>query len=105
MSPTTITQSGMMLGLGESPAEVIETMDDLRTSGCQILTIGQYLAPSKKHHPVIRYIHPDEFEDYCIEALRRGFIGVDCGPFVRSSYKAEKLYNLSIAAKKYNLSE
>jgi len=103
ISPTTITKSGMMLGLGESRTEVIETMDDLRKCGCQILTIGQYLAPSEKHHPVIRYIHPDEFEDYRAEALRRGFIGVASGPFVRSSYKAEKLYNLSIAAKKITL--
>ena len=68
--------------------------------GCQILTIGQYLAPSEKHHPVIRYIHPDEFEDYRIEALRRGFIGVASGPFVRSSYQAEKLYIQSVALKK-----
>ena len=100
VSPTTITKSGMMLGLGESRGEVFETMDDLRKSGCQILTIGQYLAPSEKHHPVIRYIHPDEFEDYRIEALRRGFIGVASGPFVRSSYQAEKLYIQSVALNK-----
>ena len=106
LAPHLVTKSGIMLGLGESREEVIETLIDLRKVGCQILTLGQYLAPSKEHHPVIRYVHPDEFEDYRREAYKMGFLGVASGPLVRSSYKAEKLYhhattpdNLSMVSK------
>lgn len=80
----TVTKSGMMLGLGESRKEVIAAMIDLRDVGCQILTLGQYLQPSKRHHPVTRYVHPDEFASYRLEALDLGFSGVASGPLVRS---------------------
>lgn len=84
------TKSGIMLGLGETTDEVISVFSDLLSSGCDFLTIGQYLSPSKKHHPVIEYIHPDAFEKYREIALGMGFIHVASSPFVRSSYNAAK---------------
>ncbi len=95
-SPSTTTKSGMMLGLGETRKEIIATMSDLRSAGCQVLTMGQYLAPSKKHLPVAKYIDPQEFDAYREEALRLGFVGVASGPLVRSSYRAEELYAQAI---------
>lgn len=83
-------KSGIMVGLGETEQEVMEVMDDLRTADCSILTIGQYLQPTAQHHPVIEYIHPDQFELYRIEGLKRGFSHVESKPLVRSSYHAEK---------------
>ena len=97
IAPATVTKSGLMLGLGETRQEVLVTMDNLRAAGCQILTLGQYLAPSDRHQPVVRYVHPDEFEDYGLEALKRGFMGVASAPLVRSSYQAERLYDQTIA--------
>jgi lipoic acid synthetase len=85
------TKSGIMLGLGEKREEVLKVFEDLREADCDFLTVGQYLAPSKKHHPVVEYIHPDEFERYRKAALDMGFRQVASGPFVRSSYQAEKL--------------
>jgi lipoic acid synthetase len=82
-----------MLGLGETKDEVLQAMDDLRNSGCHLLTLGQYLAPSSKHHPIIRYIPPEEFDEYRREAVKRGFLEVASAPLVRSSYKAAQLYN------------
>lgn len=90
--PDVVTKSGIMLGLGETKAEVITVMSDLRNIGCRLLTIGQYLAPSQNHHPVVRYVHPDEFSAYKQEALSMGFDGVASAPLVRSSYKAGELY-------------
>lgn len=87
-----ITKSGLMLGLGETRDEVLWAMDDLRDHGCRLLTMGQYLAPSTLHHPVIRYVPPEEFEELRHEALARGFDGVAAGPLVRSSYQAHRLY-------------
>lgn len=84
------SKSGIMLGLGETEEEIIETMDDLINVGCQVLTIGQYLQPSKGHYPVKEYIHPDKFEEYRIIAKEKGFLHVESGPMVRSSYHAEK---------------
>lgn len=84
------TKSGIMLGLGEKRDEVIEVLEDLRSTGCDFLTIGQYLAPSKKHHPVVEYIHPDVFEEYKSIGYEMGFKYVASGPLVRSSYMAEK---------------
>jgi lipoyl synthase len=75
------TKSGMMVGLGEIPAEVLEALKDLKTVGCDFLTIGQYLAPSKAHHPVVEYIHPDVFENYRREALNIGFKICGCRAF------------------------
>ena len=84
-----------MLGLGENKEEVIEVLKDLRDVDCDFLTISQYLAPSKKHHPVIEYVHPDIFEEYENKAYELGFKYVASGPLVRSSYLAEKaLYSL-----------
>jgi lipoic acid synthetase len=87
-----VTKSGIMVGLGETKAELLQTMDDLRKAGCQLLTIGQYLAPSKQHHPVVRYVTPEEFFEYKAEALKRGFSGIASAPLVRSSYQAKELY-------------
>lgn len=87
-----ISKSGIMLGLGETRDELLSTMDDLRKAGCQLLTLGQYLAPSAHHHPVVRYVPPDEFEEYKNEALNRGFRGVAGAPLVRSSYRAAEMY-------------
>ena len=84
------TKSGVMLGLGESEGEVIETMQDLRSVGVDILTLGQYLQPTPKHLPVFEFIEPMQFEKYRILGLEMGFRFVESGPLVRSSYHAEK---------------
>jgi len=84
------TKSGIMLGLGETEDEVIETMHDLRKVGVQIVTIGQYLQPTKKHLPVFEYITPDQFKKYEEIGKSLGFRHVESGPLVRSSYHAEK---------------
>jgi len=83
------TKSGIMVGLGETMDEVQEVMKDLRSAGCDILTIGQYLAPSKNHHPVVEYVHPDTFQAYKELGLQLGFKHVESSPLVRSSYHAE----------------
>jgi lipoic acid synthetase len=90
-SPTTKTKSGLMLGLGETTEEVIETMADLRRVGCDLLTLGQYLRPSAKHLPVERYLPPSEFDELGRVARGLGFVEVASGPFVRSSYHADEL--------------
>lgn len=84
------TKSGVMLGLGETEAEVIETMDDLRSVGVDILTLGQYLQPTLKHLPVKEFITPEKFAEYKELGLAKGFRYVESGPLVRSSYHAEK---------------
>ncbi|MGK0426835.1 MAG: lipoic acid synthetase [Ulvibacter sp.] len=84
------TKSGVMLGLGESEEEVYETMDDLRHVGVDVLTIGQYLQPSKKHLEVIEFITPEMFANYKERGLKKGFRFVESGPLVRSSYHAER---------------
>jgi lipoyl synthase len=84
------TKSGVMLGLGETREEVIETMEDLRSVDCQVLTLGQYLQPTPKHLPVREFIHPDAFAEYEKIGLEMGFMFVESGPLVRSSYHAEK---------------
>jgi len=90
------TKSGIMLGLGETIAEVEETWYDLQTAGCDILTMGQYLQPSAEHLPVQRFLPPEEFEGLAEKALALGFAGVAAGPFVRSSYQAESLYRQAL---------
>lgn len=85
-----IAKSGIMVGLGETPEEVFETMDDLREAGCSVLTIGQYLQPSRKNMEVVAYITPEQFEEYRITGLQKGFREVESAPLVRSSYHAEK---------------
>jgi lipoic acid synthetase len=84
------TKSGVMLGLGESEQEVLETMDDLVSVGVDILTLGQYLQPTKAHLPVAEFVHPDTFAKYKSIGLEKGFRYVESGPLVRSSYHAEK---------------
>ena len=84
------TKSGLMLGLGESKEEIISTMADLRKVNVDILTLGQYLQPTKKHLPVNKFISPDEFKDLKLQGLEMGFKYVESGPLVRSSYHAEK---------------
>jgi lipoic acid synthetase len=86
------TKSGLMLGLGEEDAEVENTLKDLQSAGCRILTLGQYLQPSKDHLPVERFIPPEEFETWRKKAIKIGFTEAACGPFVRSSYHAKELY-------------
>ncbi len=86
-----------MLGLGESRQEVTEVMIDLREAGCDILTIGQYLPPSLKHHEVVRYVSPEEFEEYETTGKQLGFRYVASGPLVRSSFHAAEAYLLATA--------
>lgn len=83
-------KSGIMVGLGETEQEVEECMDDLLANGCKILTIGQYLQPSRKHYPVAAYITPEQFKRYKETGEQKGFVIVESGPLVRSSYHAEK---------------
>ena len=85
-----IPKSGIMLGLGETEKEVFQTMDDLLDAGCKVITIGQYLAPSKSHLPVKEYIRPEQFEKYRTIGLGKGFSFVESSPLVRSSYMAEQ---------------
>ena len=84
------TKSGIMLGLGETREEVIETLDDLISVGVDIITLGQYLQPTTRHLPVQRYVKPEEFAEFKTLALGKGFRYVESGPLVRSSYHAEK---------------
>jgi lipoic acid synthetase len=94
-SPQTATKSGLMLGLGEQVAEVLQVLYDLREAGCDLLTLGQYLQPTERQSPVARYISPEEFAEYRAKAEAMGFRGVAAGPLVRSSYQAGRLTALS----------
>jgi lipoyl synthase len=89
-APAIPTKTGLMVGLGEERQEVIDTLTDLRAVDCQILTIGQYLRPTASHAPMVRYYHPDEFRDLKAIALDLGFVHVESGPLVRSSYHAHE---------------
>jgi lipoic acid synthetase len=89
----TVAKSGIMLGLGETHDEILQVMDDLLEVGCKVMTIGQYLAPTLKHLPVVEYIHPDRFADYKKTGLEKGFSFVESSPLVRSSYRAEEHVN------------
>jgi lipoic acid synthetase len=91
--PTIPTKSGLMLGLGEKPEELRQTLLDLRETGCRILTLGQYLQPSPQHLPVEAYVPPDDFENWRKTALEIGFSEVASAPFVRSSYHAKESFN------------
>ncbi len=88
--PDVFTKSGIMLGLGETEAEVLTAMEDLRQSACDILTLGQYLQPTLKHLPVVEFVHPDKFAELGARAEAMGFVHVASGPMVRSSYHAEE---------------
>jgi lipoic acid synthetase len=89
-APAIPTKTGLMVGLGEERDEIIATFTDLRAAGCEILTVGQYLRPSPAHAPMLRYYHPDEFRDLKQAALDLGFVHVESGPLVRSSYHAHE---------------
>ena len=91
-APALATKSGLMVGLGETPDEVRATLDDLRGAGCEILTVGQYLSPSQEHYPVAEFVRPEVFDSYREYALKIGFRAAACGPFVRSSYLAEQVW-------------
>ena len=96
--PATPTKTGIMVGLGEEVDEVLRVFDDLRRVGVSILTVGQYLRPSPAHAPMARYYHPDEFADLKREALAMGFVHVESGPLVRSSYHAHETADAYAAA-------
>jgi lipoic acid synthetase len=91
-----VTKSNLILGLGERPDEIREAMADLRAAGCELLTITQYLRPSPRHHPVVRWVPPEEFARWRADALALGFAGVMSGPLVRSSYRAGRLYRQAL---------
>lgn len=87
------SKSGIMLGLGETEEEILQTMDDLRAVGCEVLTVGQYLQPTEHHYEVKEYVHPDRFDRYRAIGLEKGFRHVESSPLVRSSYHAERHVN------------
>lgn len=91
-----VTKSNLILGLGEEPEEVTAAMADLHAAGCELLTLTQYLRPSTRHHPVMRWIPPQEFVEHAQAAELMGFAGVLAGPLVRSSYRAGRLYGQAI---------
>ena len=94
-----ITKSNLILGMGEQRSEVSQALLDLRSAGCELITITQYLRPSNLHHPVERWVKPSEFVELAKEAEELGFLGVMSGPLVRSSYRAGRLYKQAIAAR------
>jgi lipoyl synthase len=94
-----VTKSNLILGLGEQRDEVSQALRDLHDAGCELVTITQYLRPSPRHHPVVRWVKPEEFVELAAEAERVGFAGVMSGPLVRSSYRAGRLYQQAMAAR------
>jgi lipoic acid synthetase len=94
-----VTKSNLILGLGEERAEIRPAMEDLRAAGCDLLTITQYLRPTPRHHPVERWVKPEEFVELREEALSLGFAGVMSGPLVRSSYRAGRLYAQALSTR------
>ena len=97
-APDIPTKTGVMVGLGEEREELLATFRDLRNAGCGILTVGQYLRPTAQHSPMVRFYHPDEFADLKREALAMGFVHVESGPLVRSSYHAHETADAYAAA-------
>ena len=94
-----VTKSNLILGLGETREEVTQALVDLHDAGCDLITITQYLRPTNRHHPVERWVKPEEFVELSKEATDIGFLGVMSGPLVRSSYRAGRLYKQAIDAK------
>jgi lipoic acid synthetase len=92
-----VTKSNLILGMGETPEEVRTALDDLHNAGCDLVTITQYLRPSPRHHPVERWVKPEEFVEHSDYAEGIGFAGVLSGPLVRSSYRAGRLYQQALA--------
>jgi lipoic acid synthetase len=97
--PGMFTKSGMMVGLGESKEEVLQVMDDLRSAEVDFLTIGQYLQPTAKHHPIDRFVTPEEFQSYETAAAGKGFLLVSASPLTRSSYHADSDFERLRAAR------
>ena len=95
-----VTKSNLILGMGETREEIARALLDLHTAGCELITITQYLRPSKRHHPVERWVKPEEFVELREEAEQIGFAGVMSGPLVRSSYRAGRLYQQAVAARR-----
>ncbi|HET6815748.1 MAG TPA: lipoyl synthase [Mycobacteriales bacterium] len=95
-----VTKSNLILGMGETREEVSQALHDLHDAGCDLVTITQYLRPSPRHHPVERWVDPQEFDELAVEARDIGFLGVMSGPLVRSSYRAGRLYAEAVAARR-----
>jgi lipoyl synthase len=100
INPGKISKSGLMLGLGEEKEEVLQVMADLRTVSCDLLTLGQYLRPSGQHHPVVRYVPPEEFEELRQEGEKMGFQAVFSAPLVRSSFHAAEVFEKIVSAQR-----
>ena len=98
IDPATVTKSGIIVGMGETAGEVLQTMEDLRGVDCDLLTVGQYLRPSAKHHPIDRFYTPVEFEELRLAGLAMGFKHVASGPLVRSSYHADEQHDAAFIA-------
>jgi lipoic acid synthetase len=94
-----VTKSNLILGMGEERAEISQSLADLYAAGCELVTITQYLRPSPRHHPVERWVPPEEFTELQEEAFEVGFAGVMSGPLVRSSYRAGRLYEQALTAR------
>ncbi len=94
-----VTKSNLILGMGETREEVSQALHDLREAGCDLITITQYLRPTVRHHPIERWVKPEEFVELQAEAEEIGFAGVLSGPLVRSSYRAGRLYRQAIEAR------
>jgi len=103
LDPAMFTKSGLMAGLGEQRHEVIQVMDDLRCADVDFLTIGQYLQPTPKHHPIDRFVTPDEFDEFKSLALAKGFLLVSSAPLTRSSYHADRDFSMLRAARERSL--
>ena len=100
-----VTKSNLILGMGEERSEVSATLRDLLAAGCELITITQYLRPSARHHPVTRWVRPEEFVELQAEAEEIGFVGVMSGPLVRSSYRAGRLYRQAVEARNICVSD
>ena len=94
-----VTKSNLILGMGETRSEISQALVDMHSAGCDLVTITQYLRPTPRHHPVERWVKPEEFVELKVEAEQIGFAGVMSGPLVRSSYRAGRLYEQAIAAR------
>ena len=105
VEPGLFTKSGIMVGLGEEPSQVLALMDDLRAADVDFMTIGQYLRPTPRHAPVVSYVHPDQFDQYAEAARERGFLLVASSPFTRSSYHAAEDFACLQAARQAQLGE
>ena len=105
LDPSLFTKSGLMVGLGEEKQEVLQVMDDLRCADVDFLTIGQYLQPTPKHHPIERFITPNEFDEFKAQAMAKGFLLVSATPLTRSSYHADRDFEALRAARDQTLAK